>query len=281
MFRRITGISMRMYRASPFYPRCGKALARMLALVSRPSGSVLTEINGVQFDLDLREVIDASLYYSGTFESDAEKVIASVVRPAMVAVDIGANIGYHTFGLAKLVGPDGLVVAVEPTAYAFEKLQRNLQLNKFANIRPVKVGLADRDKGEVQALFRSSYRLDGRGDVNIETIRVLTLDTLVREQQLERLDFIKMDVDGYEAKVFAGAEGVLQRFRPYLFFEFGPRGIREQGDDPEALLHLLWGLGYRLRTENGRELLDMPSIFRAVQPVDGMANLLAVPPRRF
>jgi FkbM family methyltransferase len=271
---------MRLYRASPFYPWCGKALAHILSAVTRPSGSTLAEVNGVKFDLDLREMIDASLYYSGGFEPDAEKVIAAVVSPGMVALDIGANIGCHTFRMAKLVGPQGVVVAIEPTAYAFEKLRRNLSLNDLPNIRLVRAGLSDRDEGEVDATFRSSFRLDGKDEVRAERIRLLTLDALVRENGLNRLDFIKLDVDGYEAKVLAGARESLERFRPHVLFEFGPDWLRDNGGDPEAVLNVFWTLGYRLRTEAGRETPDTKSVFQAVQPGEGLINLLAMPPNR-
>jgi FkbM family methyltransferase len=276
VFRNAIGLSMRLYRASPFYPSWGKALARLLSVVSSGDRHTVTEVNGVKFDLDLREVIDSSLYFSGSCEPQAEKVIASVTRPGMVAIDIGANIGYHTFTLAKLVGPQGIVVAIEPTSYACEKLRRNLSLNDFANVRLMNVGLSDRDEGEVEARFRSSYRLDGRDEVRSERIRLVALDSLVGEQQLKRVDFIKLDVDGYEAKVFAGARTVLERFHPYIFFEYGPQGVRENGGDPEEVLHLLWRLGYHLRTENGQETPDVASVMRAVQSRDNL-NLLAIP----
>jgi FkbM family methyltransferase len=277
MFRRIIGVSMRVYRASPFYPWCGKALALLLAFVMRPKGSVVTEVDGVKFDLDLREVIDSSLYYSGTFEPLAEKMIASIVRPGMMTIDVGANIGYHTFRLAKLVGPQGLVLAIEPTSYAFEKLERNLSLNDFPNVRLIRAGLSYRDEGDVEVRFRSSYRLDGKDEVRNEKVRIVTLDTLVKEQSLARVDFIKLDVDGYEVKAFAGAQETLQRFRPPILFELGPEGVRANGDDPEALLKQLWGLGYRLQTESGRETPDAASVFAAVQPGEGLINLLATP----
>src|SRR5947208_449992 len=100
---------MRIYRRSPLYPRWGPILARCLARL-RPldgRGLVVKDIGGVRFELDLSEVIDASLYYSQTFEEGAEAVIAELVKPGMMAVDVGANIGYHTFRMARLVGSNG------------------------------------------------------------------------------------------------------------------------------------------------------------------------------
>src|SRR5215471_17503279 len=90
--RGLIGASMRIYRASPLYPRLGYLLAKLLAIVTGNKPRIVTrEIDGVKFELDLREIIGASLYYSGSFEPEAEATIAAVLKPGMTAVDIGAN----------------------------------------------------------------------------------------------------------------------------------------------------------------------------------------------
>jgi hypothetical protein len=160
VFRSSIGVAMRIYRRSPLYPWCGKYLARLLLALTRPRGSVVREVNGIKYDLDLRQMIDSSLYYSGSIEPHAERTIASIVKPGMIAIDVGANIGCHTFPLARLVGPEGQVLAVEPTSAAFAKLQRNLSLNSFSNIKLIRAGLTDQDLGLAETNFTSSYRLD-------------------------------------------------------------------------------------------------------------------------
>jgi hypothetical protein len=149
--RGAVGLAMRLYRESPFYPRLGRSLGRLLAMLPRSPDPVLVEIDGVTFELDLREVIDSSLYYSGTFEAGAERVITSLLQPGMLAIDIGANIGYHTFRMAKAVGDTGCVWAIEPTAWGMRKLHRNCALNAFVNIQLLKVGLSDVDRSLAHA----------------------------------------------------------------------------------------------------------------------------------
>lgn len=279
--RKLVGFLMRLYRKSPFYPWCGKALARLLATFPHSDSPVTVVVNGVRLELDLREVIDSSLYYSGSFEPLAEKIIAEITRSGMVAIDVGANIGYHTFALAQHVGPSGLVIAVEPTSYAFEKLERNLALNDFQNVRLFRVGLSDKDYGETEVRFQSSYRLDGKHETRSERVQIITLDSLIREQGLTRVDFIKIDVDGLEGKIFAGAQELLKRFRPWIFFEFSPSGIRSNGSDPKDLLRMLWDLEYTIQTDTGQALsADASSVYRSILPGTGLINLLAIPKNR-
>jgi len=253
------GGSMRLYRASPFYPCLGRMLGRALGLITRYLGpkSVVKEIDGVKFDLDLREVIDASLFYSGEFEADAEKTITAVLKPGMTAVDIGANFGYHTFRMAKAVGSEGKVVAIEPTAWAFDKLQRNAALNDFTNIQYVKAGLGDQDLGPTEVSFQASYRLDGTDLTMKEIVSIDTLDTLAKTNNIGHIDFVKLDVDGFEGKVIRGARQTLAQDHPLLFFEISPSLMRANGDDADELIATLLDLGYELQTDRRERVVDI------------------------
>jgi tRNA G37 N-methylase Trm5 len=84
---------------------------------------------GLTWALDLREGIDFSIFLLGAFERSTVRTLKKLARPESVVFDIGANIGAHTLGLARNVGPAGRVFAFEPADFAFEKLKRNLALN--------------------------------------------------------------------------------------------------------------------------------------------------------
>jgi FkbM family methyltransferase len=230
----------------------GRTLAKMLArMPSRPDTAVKT-IEGVTYRLDLSDAIGASLYYSGTFEAKTERLIEACVQPGMVAIDIGANFGYHTFRLARCVGPDGRVVAVEPMREAWDRLLANAQLNDFPQISYLQVGLSDAEHGVTTVAFRSHYDIDGSEQVAEEQARLTTVDVLVAEEGLERVDFVKLDVDGFEGKVLRGARATLERWHPDVLFEISPTMMKEQGDDAADLLAFLRDLGYRLVDEDRR-----------------------------
>lgn len=79
---------------------------------------------GVEWELDIREGIDFSIFLLGSFEPSTSKALARLVQTGDYVIDIGANIGAHTLPLAARVGNNGKVIAFEPTEYAFLKLKK-------------------------------------------------------------------------------------------------------------------------------------------------------------
>ena len=114
------------------------------------------------------------------------------------------------------------------------------------------------------------------GLVGLETAVPLTLDGLVADLKLERLDFIKLDVDGAECDVLAGGRDTLARLRPLILFEFSPYALEERGCDAPTLLGTLREHGYSFQDERGATSLD-PSVLVRRTPRYGSINLLAVP----
>lgn len=272
------GLLMRIYRRSPLYPRYGAMLAKVLSVVTRSRSAKLVErdINGIKFELDLSQIIDASLYYSGTFEAVAEQLIAGSLHEGMTAIDIGANFGYHTLAMARSVGPTGRILAIEPTAWAYAKLLRNASLNKVSNIEFIQVGLSDSEEGEQEIAFQSSYRLDGQSATRQEKVLITTLDSVIEKLGVSAVHFIKLDVDGYEGKVLRGARKLLKQHRPIVFFEISPSAMAKNGDSAQALLGLLQELAYAFRTESGVPINDV--VLHCSHIADGYSeNLVAVP----
>jgi FkbM family methyltransferase len=268
---------MRLYRRSPFHPTLGARLARLLGRVTAhlPSPQVRV-VDGIRWELDLREVIDASLFFSGSFEPRAERVIAAHLRPGMTAIDIGANVGYHALRMARHVGAAGHVVAVEPAPGAAARLRRNLALNDFVNVAIVAAALGDTDAEEAGLQLQSSYPLSGRGGPQRVLTRVARLDSLVVERQLGRVDFIKMDVDGQEARVLRGAVETLRRFRPPLLFELTPSAVESDGESVEELFGSLLRLDYSVSDEGGTRWDQPLEQARRLRRGEGR-NLVALP----
>jgi hypothetical protein len=101
-----------------------------------------------------------------------------------------------------------------------------------------------------------------------------SFDVLIVEMDLPRVDFIKLDIDGYEGKVLRGAREVLAKWRPAIVFEISPGMMAAQGDSAADLIALLEGIGYELSYEDGGKIEDLGVLLNRVG--DYSINLLAV-----
>jgi FkbM family methyltransferase len=213
---------------------------------------------GLHWALDLREGIDFSIYLLGAFEPGTQKTLAKLIKPGDVVFDIGANIGAHTLGIAQNVGPDGQVNAFEPADFAFAKLRRNLALNPELERRVCAIqaflgaSISDSSETEVYASWPlgndAAVHPKHRGRlVSAATASTDTLDGFVHRQQINRLDLIKMDVDGHEVPVLRGGLETLLRFHPLLVMEMSPYIHAEHNNKFADFVLILKNAGYSLR----------------------------------
>ena len=210
----------------------------------------------VRWELDLSEGIDLAIFLFGQFENSTAKVIKKLVRPGAAVFDIGANIGAHTLPLARLVGPNGKVYAFEPTAYAFGKLKRNLAQNPDLTPRVLaeQVRLTSPRAGDSPEIY-SSWRLVGQEPrhqkhfgipKSTEGSRSMTLDDYWETAGSPKVEFIKLDVDGFEVEVIQGSQRMLKQCRAPICMELSPYVLEERGSSFAELFNVLGECGYQL-----------------------------------
>lgn len=179
--------------------------------------------------LDLRESMCYRIFFEGgqSHELGAEKVFHRFLRPGDTVFDIGANIGYYTRLLSRLVGPSGLVCAFEPMPAALSLLEKNS--SDLPNVRVLPLALSDvqgdsdfyvRRRGD-----RSSLR-PGAG-AKVVQVRTDTLDHIASE--MTQVCLIKIDVEGLELEVLRGAENIISRHRPVVYFEYLAEVAKNRG----------------------------------------------------
>ena len=213
-----------------------KGISRLILAVRKvcrqPSSGHFSR-DGLMWSLDLQQGIDFSIYLLGTFERSMHQFYKTRVMSGQTVLDIGANIGAHTMHFARAVGPNGRVVAVEATDYAYHKLCANLDLNpKIKSLVSARqVLLAASALSAKPEALHSSWPLDEghelhakhRGELkSLNGACVLALDELVLEEKLARIDWVKLDVDGNELSVLRGATTVLAKMQPCIFMELAP-----------------------------------------------------------
>lgn len=216
---------------------------------------------GILWELDLDEAIDFVVYVLGSFEPATARALARESRPGATIVDVGANIGAHTLPLAARVGPAGLVLAYEPTGFAFAKLARNVELNPAlgSRIRSRRALLTDETRTVTTPVWASwplvpavDVHADHRGRVcPIDGADVTTLDAELARLGTQRIDLVKLDVDGGECAVLRGAREVLERDRPVIVMELAPYLHAELGHDLAGCLAPLERLGYTMAPLGG------------------------------
>ncbi len=277
-----------IYRKLPIKPFRGTAKKLFDKYKSGDRNKVVVASrDGVTYELNLNEAIDSSIYYDGCFEPMTVAIINKYVKPGMTVLDIGANVGCHTFRLAKLVGTGGKVIAFEPMAIAFTKFSRNLELNNFTNIILEKMALSNEDRGNQALHFYASWPLSSDSHDKLHPFHhglksqgiaeVITLDDYINKKGIEKVDFIKLDVDGYEYKVILGAVNSIRKLKPVMIIEFGRYTLAEFGDGLEDLANLLASLGYSFYSEKDLQQYDtVEALLKDVLP-DETINVLCKP----
>lgn len=196
------------------------------------------------------------------FRPGLTDLLARELRPGQVVLDVGANIGYYSVVASSLVGPEGRVLSIEPDPSHFERLRRSLVANGCRNATPLQVAAADRE-GELELYLseenssdHAAYPVPGRRHV---TVRSADLDTLADEQGFAKVDFIKIDVQGFEPAVFRGMRGILARNPDIrIVTELWPEGLLRAGFDPAQLLREIVGHRFALGLVEERKAVARP-----------------------
>lgn len=190
----------------------------------------------------------AHLMLDGTWEAWLTVFMARRLRQGMRVVDVGANHGYYTVMFADLVGPAGRVAAIEPGPRTASLLRQTVTVNGFDDrVTIFEVAATDADDA-ILVLSSPSHepknaRIVGDDQAGMpDTVSVVgaRLDTLLHDWP--RVDFIKVDVEGAEEAMLAGAWPLLQRDRPDLLLEFNAGRCRDPGGLLDRLVLLYGGL---------------------------------------
>lgn len=174
--------------------------------------------------------------------------LEKILSTGKLFVDVGANFGVYTLVASKLVGATGKVLAFEPTAQTFAVLLQNIALNHSSNVRAFQLALA-RSKGKAwlyhgwDPVGNSLGKDPLYGDEG-EEVQTQTLDEILEENCITRVDAMKIDVEGAEELVLRGAIKCLTTQNPIVIFEFNPGCASRLGLSPSGARDFLESLGY-------------------------------------
>ncbi|KKT29432.1 MAG: Methyltransferase FkbM family [Candidatus Azambacteria bacterium GW2011_GWC2_45_7b] len=193
------------------------------------------------------------------YEPETVDFFKKNVKPGMTVVDIGAHIGYFARVLSKLVGRAGAVYAFEPDEANFKMLKSNTEHLK--NVKTYQLAVSDR-RGSVDFYLsggRSGNHSTIAGvvlDQKKVTVEAVDLDSFFVDAKIQRVDFIKMDIEGGEPAALAGMKNViLKSGNIILVSEFAPAWLRKAGVEPLNYLNNLRALGFEISADRGGEIL--------------------------
>lgn len=179
------------------------------------------------------------------------EAIRRALRPGCTVLDIGAHKGAYTYWMSRWARPNGRLIAIEPQPELAGRLKSLYASARDISVMHGAVGssvgtITLHIPGEGPSHGATIRELDGSSGVTIRDVEVpcFTLDSIVSEQRLDRIDLIKCDTEGAEREIFAAGAQVLRRFTPTVLVECEKRHS-EQGSDPVGELWAIFrDLGY-------------------------------------
>lgn len=177
---------------------------------------------GLRFDVGR----GTKFFISGQYERPVQDMIESLVKPSDVCYDVGANLGFFSVLLGRLVGSTGMVYAFEPVPENAAMIEKNAQLNHFNNIQVLRIACS---RGSNKSELLLAHHIGGAvlknagvpPDFSGEKILVKTssLDLLVESDQIMPPDLVKIDVEGAELDVLISMENILKKWEPIVIVE--------------------------------------------------------------
>jgi len=185
--------------------------------------------------------------YKRIAERSRIRLISSYVKPAMAALDIGANIGFYTRVLSDHVGESGRVHAFEPNADNMTRLQRGARSRANVTLNQCAVAA---QSGTAKLYLSSELNVDHRTFSTNETRQTIEVPAVAIDDYFDKneiIDFIKIDVQGFEHWALQGMRQTIARSpRVMLLSELLPWGLRQSGASVSAFLQMLREYGFRL-----------------------------------
>jgi FkbM family methyltransferase len=243
--------------------------------------------DGLRVRLYLGNDLSLCLYVLGSFEPNEFVFLRNALKPGMVVLDGGANEGLFSLYAAQRIMPGGAVLAVEPSTREFERLAANIALNRLDNVMTFKVALGSRAGDALLAIADSHHAgmntievgdsrkaMAGWTTVSRETVSLETIDELVARSGLQRLDLVKLDIEGSEVDALDGAKATIARFQPTILLEAEETRLATLGRTKEDLVQAVDELDYELWVFDSRSGQLRPANL-AVEPESG--NVIAAP----
>lgn len=194
----------------------------------------LAQSGGAKLIARLDSSIEAEILLTGWYEKPESLAIRRSLHPGMVAIDVGANVGAHAMRLASLVGSKGRLFCFEPNPETYQRLLANVQRNAFDQVTAFNCALGH-EKGRATLYVNPPSEPNRNANMLVPNKFGLEVETISLDQAWEEMmgrvpiDFMKMDIEGFELPVLQRGSSLLRQRRPVILSEFSPEYGRRLG----------------------------------------------------
>jgi FkbM family methyltransferase len=221
---------------------------RLLNLICPNVSEAIVMLFGYRVRLDLTDHIQRKMFLN-TDWSDT-RAMRDNVKDGMTVFDVGCNVGAYTLLASSLVGIRGKVYAFEPNPIVYQRLAKTITENDITNVVLVNCGIGDR-RGEL-TLYpntqpgNASSTMVADGQSHGFTVPLETIDNIIAAHNVTKIDYMKVDVDGFEPNVLKGAAQALAKKNiRFIQSEFCDYWLKRNGSNPEKLYRSIIESGFR------------------------------------
>ncbi len=216
---------------------------------------ILTDNYGIRFVFYPWEKIPLEKLQTHRFLNAEFKALKKLIHENDLVFDVGANIGLHSTMFGRWVGKNGIVYAFEPVPQTYDFLCETLALNKSRNVRPQNIGLLEKSGVVQMNIFDKAYSgwnsfgcptFDNISPIGKIDVATDTIDNFCNKNNISKINFMKVDVEGFEKNVFNGAKQMLGNgMIDYLSFEISKIPLKGSGAKAKEIFDILSSFGYK------------------------------------
>ncbi len=207
-------------------------------------------VQGSKMFLDPTDSLRLSI--DGVYGILDTELVKKEILPNEIIIDVGANIGYYTLLFSKLVGTNGKVFAFEPEPNNFKLLKKNIHENQYTNVIPEEKavsntsGFVDLHLAKDGIVGHRIFDSDSC-DNSIKVPKIILDDYFEKINLIDKINFVKIDVEGFEFGVLQGMQKIIQKSKNIkLFLEFNRTGIEEAGFSPNEVLDFIYKNNFKI-----------------------------------
>jgi len=204
----------------------------------------------LKINLDVNEWIQQQIFFFGIYDINGISYLRNTLKSGDVFIDIGANIGSYSLIASELVKDTGKVISFEPTKLCYRKLNDNISLNNLKNIKTEKLAVYHQ-AGFINLHISNSDNL-GMSSIlhhdaeigDVEKVESITLDKYIIDNNISRINLIKLDIEGAEYYALKGMLNTLKKYKPNIIIEISPDVLSSGDISKDDILNLLRSIYY-------------------------------------